>query len=119
MYRRRLQGERTRVYAMPPAIADGIPIGRPQLGYKWRLAEFEKSPMAHILSVKYDPYGASFIAWYIGGFGLVGALMSYSFFLATSVYGRVSSKKRTARPRSSSRAKRIAIISALPINSKR
>jgi cytochrome c biogenesis protein len=83
------QGERTRIYAMPPGIADGIPIGRPQLGYKWRLADFEKSPMAHVLSIKYDPYGASFIAWYVGGFGLVGALCFVFFFSHKRVWARI------------------------------
>ncbi|MBP7416187.1 MAG: cytochrome c biogenesis protein ResB [Pyrinomonadaceae bacterium] len=74
-------GERTRVFAMPASIADRIPMGNAKLGYKWRLAEFEKSPLAHILSIKYDPFEAAFIAWYIGGFGLIGALM-FVFFLS-------------------------------------
>ncbi|MBK8302474.1 MAG: cytochrome c biogenesis protein ResB [Chloracidobacterium sp.] len=66
---------------MPASIADRIPMGNAKLGYKWRLAEFEKSPLAHILSIKYDPFEAAFIAWYIGGFGLIGALM-FVFFLS-------------------------------------
>ncbi|MEQ1922943.1 MAG: cytochrome c biogenesis protein ResB [Pyrinomonadaceae bacterium] len=74
-------GERTRVFAMPASIADRIPMGNAKLGYKWRLAEFEKSPLAHILSIKYDPFEAAFIAWYIGGFGLIGAL-AFVFFLS-------------------------------------
>ncbi|HRI03045.1 MAG TPA: cytochrome c biogenesis protein ResB [Pyrinomonadaceae bacterium] len=74
-------GERTRVFAMPASIADRIPMGNAKLGYKWRLAEFEKAPLAHILSIKYDPFEAAFIAWYIGGFGLIGALM-FVFFLS-------------------------------------
>lgn len=69
------QGERTRVFAFAQKLADNIPVGAPKAGYKWRLADFEKSPLAHILSIKYDPYSAAFIAWYIGGFGLCGALM--------------------------------------------
>ncbi len=32
-------------------------------------------------SIKYDPFNASIIAWYFGGFGLVGALM-FVFFLS-------------------------------------
>ncbi len=88
-----LSGERMRVYAMPPAIADGIPIGRPQLGYKWRLAEFEKSPLAHILSIKHDPFSASFIAWYIGGFGLIGALMFVFFFSHKRVWAQIDKKE--------------------------
>ena len=75
------QGERVRVFAFAQKLADNIPVGAPKAGYKWRLAEFEKSPFAHILSIKYDPYNAAFIAWYVGGFGLVGALM-FVFFLS-------------------------------------
>ena len=37
--------------------------------------------MAHVLAIKYDPFNASIIAWYFGGFGLVGALM-FVFFLS-------------------------------------
>ena len=75
------QGERTRVFAFAQKLADNIPVGAPKAGYKWRLAEFEKSPLAHVLSIKYDPFNAAFIAWYIGGFGLCGALM-FVFFLS-------------------------------------
>ena len=75
------QGERIRVFAFAQKLADNIPVGAPKAGYKWRLAEFEKSPLAHVLSIKYDPYSGAFIAWYIGGFGLIGALM-FVFFLS-------------------------------------
>jgi len=75
------QGERVRVFAFAQKLADNIPVGAPKAGYKWRLASFEKSPLAHILSIKYDPYNGAFIAWYFGGFGLVGALM-FVFFIA-------------------------------------
>jgi cytochrome c biogenesis protein len=75
------QGERTRVFAFAQKLADNMPVGAAKAGYKWRLAEFEKSPLAHVLSIKYDPFSAAFIAWYIGGFGLVGALM-FVFFLS-------------------------------------
>jgi cytochrome c biogenesis protein len=74
-------GSPTRVFAFAAAMADNLPVGAPKAGYKWRLADFERSPNAHILSIKYDPYSASFIAWYIGGFGLVGAL-GFVFFLS-------------------------------------
>jgi len=83
------QGERTRVYAMPPAIADKIPMGRPKFGYSWRLTEFEKSPLAHVLSIKYDPYEAAFVAWYIGGFGLCGALMFVFFFSHKRIWAHI------------------------------
>ena len=74
-------GTAVRVFAFAQKLADNIPVGAPKAGYKWRLAEFEKSPLAHVLSIKYDPFDASIIAWYFGGFGLVGALM-FVFFLS-------------------------------------
>ncbi len=75
------QGERTRVFAFAQKLADNMPVGAPKAGYKWRLAEFEKSPLAHVLSIKYDPFNAAFVAWYIGGFGLIGSL-AFIFFLS-------------------------------------
>ncbi|MGI8787504.1 MAG: cytochrome c biogenesis protein ResB [Pyrinomonadaceae bacterium] len=74
-------GERKRAYAFGAKLPDNVPIGAPVAGYKWRLKDYEKSPLAHVLSIKYDPFNASFIAWYIGGFGLVGALM-FVFFIS-------------------------------------
>lgn len=74
-------GAAERVFAFGGSIGDKIPVGAPKLGYKWRLGEFEKVPIAHVLSIKYDPYNAAFIAWYIGGFGLIGALC-FVFFIS-------------------------------------
>ncbi len=74
------QGTRTRVFAFASKLADNVPVAAPKLGYKWRLTEYEKSPFAHVLSIKYDPYSGAFIAWYIGGFGLIGALAFVFFF---------------------------------------
>lgn len=74
-------GEKKTAYAFGNKMPDNIPIGAPVAGYKWRLKTFEKSPLAHVLSIKYDPFNAAFIAWYIGGFGLIGALM-FVFFVS-------------------------------------
>ena len=74
-------GEKNRVFAFAGNVSDKIPVGAPKAGYKWRLKEFEKSPLAHVLSIKYDPFNAAFIAWYIGGFGLIGALC-FVFFMS-------------------------------------
>jgi len=79
----------TRVFAFSPEVADRIPIGGPKLGYKWRLSDFEKAPLAHVLSIKYDPYDASFIAWYIGGFGLIAALGFVFFKSHRRVWARI------------------------------
>lgn len=86
-------GAKTRVFAFSGKTADNIPVGAAKAGYKWRLASFEKSPYAHILSIKYDPYSASFIAWYIGGFGLVGALMFVFFVSHRRVWARIEPAK--------------------------
>jgi len=83
------QGERLRVFAFAQKLADNIPVGAPKAGYKWRLAEFEKSPLAHILSIKYDPFSAAFIAWYIGGFGLIGALMFVFLFSHKRIWAQI------------------------------
>ena len=73
--------EKSRVYAFAGNVSDKIPVGAPKAGYKWRVREFEKSPLAHVLSIKYDPLNAAFVAWYIGGFGLIGALC-FVFFVS-------------------------------------
>ncbi len=74
-------GEKKSAYAFGRKMPDNIPVGAPVAGYKWRLTEFEKSPLAHVLSIKYDPYNAAFVAWYFGGFGLIGALV-FVFFIS-------------------------------------
>lgn len=67
--------ERVRVFAFAGNVGDNIPVGAPKAGYKWKLADFEKSPFAHVLSIKYDPFNGAFIAWYFGGIGLMAALV--------------------------------------------
>jgi cytochrome c biogenesis protein len=74
-------GETKAAYAFFNKISDKIPIGTSVFGYKFHLAEFEKVPLAHVLSIKYDPYNGAFIAWYLGGFGLIGALI-FVFFVS-------------------------------------
>ena len=85
-------GEKTRVFAFAQKLADNIPVGAPKAGYKWRLTDFEKTPLAHILSIKFDPYNASIIAWYFGGFGLVGALIFVFFFSHRRVWAHIETK---------------------------
>lgn len=74
-------GEKQRVFAFANKLPDNAPINAPVAGYRWRLQSFEKSPIAHVLSIKYDPFNAAFVAWYIGGFGLIGALC-FVFFIS-------------------------------------
>lgn len=86
------QGDRTRVYAFAGKVADNIPVGAPKAGYKWRLTAFEKSPFAHVLSIKYDPYSGAFIAWYFGGFGLIGALCFVFFFSHKRIWALIEKR---------------------------
>ena len=74
-------GQRIRVFAMGEGALKGAPmLSAAKAGYKWKLAAFEKTPFAHVLSIKYDPYNGALIAWYFGGFGLIGALGFVFFF---------------------------------------
>lgn len=86
------QGDRTRVFAFAGKVADNIPVGAPKAGYKWRLIEYEKTPFAHVLSIKYDPYSGAFIAWYFGGFGLIGALGFVFFFSHKRVWALIEKR---------------------------
>jgi len=85
-------GQPQRVFAFSAKLPDNAPIAAPRAGYKWHLAAFEKAPLAHILSIKYDPFNAHFIAWYIGGFGLVGSLMLVFFFSHKRVWASIEKK---------------------------
>jgi cytochrome c biogenesis protein len=85
-------GEKKKAYAFGAKMPDNIPIGAPVAGYKWRLADFEKSPLAHVLSIKYDPFNAAFVAWYIGGFGLIGALCFVFFISHKRIWALVEDK---------------------------
>lgn len=87
-------GEKKSGYAFGRKMPDNIPIGAPVAGYKWRLAEFEKSPLAHVLSIKYDPFNAAFIAWYIGGFGLIDALCFVFFISHRRVWALIEKKSQ-------------------------
>lgn len=83
-----------RVFAFASNVSDDIPVGAPKLGYKWRLSEFEKVPLAHVLSIKYDPFNGAFIAWYFGGFGLMGALVFVFFVSHKRVWAMVGDRNK-------------------------
>ncbi len=73
-------GETQQVFAFA-ADVENLPVGGPKAGYKWKLKSFEKAPLAHVLSIKYDPFHGAFIAWYFGGIGLIFALI-FVFFIS-------------------------------------
>jgi cytochrome c biogenesis protein len=85
--------ERLIAYAFATKLPDSAPVGAPVAGYKWFLADFEKSPYAHVLSIKYDPYNAAFIAWYIGGIGLMGALVFVFFVSHRRIWALIENKE--------------------------
>jgi cytochrome c biogenesis protein len=83
------QGKTFNAFAFAMKLPAGAPVGAPVAGYKWHLASFEKSPLAHVLSIKYDPYYGSTIAWYIGGFGVIMMLVLIYFFAHRRVWAVV------------------------------
>ncbi len=88
-------GKKALAYAFAANLPDSAPVGAPVAGYKWHLAEFEKSPFAHVLSIKYDPFEAAFIAWYIGGIGLIFSLIFVFFVSHRRVWAMIDSKDET------------------------
>lgn len=82
-------------YAFFNKLPDNAPIGKAVGGYKLRLTEFEKSPSAHVLSIKYDPYSGHFVAWYLGGFGLIFALVFVFFFSHQRVWALIDGENVT------------------------
>ena len=81
-------GERIRVFAFA-GLPRKIPVGAPKAGYKWHLANMRSRHLAHVLSIKYDPFNGAFIAWYFGGFGLIGGSFSCSRSLIKRVWAVV------------------------------
>jgi cytochrome c biogenesis protein len=88
------QGQRRNAFAFSDAvpIPEGAPIGAAVAGYRFRLADFEKVPLAHILSIKYDPFRGSFIAFYIGGTLLILTLCAVFFFSHQRVWAVIEER---------------------------
>ena len=71
-------GSPQQAYAFSPAMADSAPFAkRAVVGYTYRLADFEKVPDAHVLSIQRDPGSNIF---YLGSAMLFFALSSVFFF---------------------------------------
>ncbi len=84
--------ETVKVFAFANKLPDNAPVAAPKAGYRWHMTDYAKSPLAHILSIKYDPFSAAFIAWYIGGFGLMGALGFVFFSSHRRVWAMIEKK---------------------------
>lgn len=75
-----------RAYAFAMELTDGAPVGAAVAGYKYRLADFEKVPDAHVLAIQRDPGRTAF---YVGGLGLIMTLGAVFFFSHQRVWAVV------------------------------
>lgn len=86
-------GEQKTAYAFAMKLPDSAPVGAPVAGYKFRLDNFEKVPLAHVLSIKYDPFQGAFVAWYLGGIGLIFALIFVFFISHQRIWAMIEKKE--------------------------
>jgi cytochrome c biogenesis protein len=70
-------GEQKRAYAFQMELPDGAPVGAPVFGYKYKLVDFEKVPLQHVLALQKDP---GRIPFYAGSVMLIATLCSVFFF---------------------------------------
>lgn len=82
-------GEQKTAYIFAADLPAGAPVGAAVFGNKYKMVDFEKSPLAHILSIKYDPFYGAMIAWYYGGGLLMLALCMVFFFAHQRVWAIV------------------------------
>lgn len=82
-------GETRRVFAFADELPPDAPINQPVMGYRFRLAVFEKVAAAHVLSINRDPGATPF---YLGGLILIIALCGVFFFSHRRVWALVEEK---------------------------
>ncbi|HEV2915980.1 MAG TPA: cytochrome c biogenesis protein ResB [Pyrinomonadaceae bacterium] len=78
--------EQKTVYAFAMELPSGAPVGAPFGGYKYRLVDFEKVPLQHVLAVQRDP---GKIPFYAGGLMLIASLGSVFFFSHRRVWAMI------------------------------
>jgi cytochrome c biogenesis protein len=83
------QGAQKTVYAFGMDLPDGAPVGAPFGGYKYRLLEFEKVPLGHVLAVQKDPGKLPF---YVGGALLILTLGGVFFFSHQRVWALIEER---------------------------
>jgi cytochrome c biogenesis protein len=83
-------GERSRAFAFAQELPSGAPIGRAAAGYKFRLADYEKVPEAHMLSIQRDPGTTIF---YVGSGLLFITLSAVFFFSHQRVWAIIEERK--------------------------
>lgn len=86
-------------YAFARPMPAGIPVSAPVAGYTRQLVSFEKSPLAHVLSVKHDPFYGSTIAWYLGGPLLILTLCGVFFFSHKRIWAAIEGDANEAGAR--------------------
>jgi cytochrome c biogenesis protein len=80
------QNEQKTVYAFAMELPDGAPVGAPFGGYKYRLVDFEKVPLQHVLAVQRDPGKTPF---YVGSILLILTLSAVFFFSHQRVWALI------------------------------
>jgi cytochrome c biogenesis protein len=87
-------GEQKKAYAFEMELPDGAPVGAPVFGYKYRLVDFEKVPLQHVLALQKDPGRLPF---YVGSVMLIGALCSVFFFSHQRVWAVIEEGREAGR----------------------
>ena len=83
------QGEQKTVYAFAKEVPSNAPVGAPFGGYQYRMTDFEKVPMQHVLAVQKDPGKTPF---YLGGALLMLTLCGVFFFSHQRVWTLVEKR---------------------------
>lgn len=84
-------GQQLTAYAFASELPEGAPVGAPVGGYKFRLTDFERAPLAHVLSVKHDPWHGSQV-FYLGGALLILTLCSVFFFSHERIWALIEER---------------------------
>lgn len=79
-------GETKRVYAFAREMPPNAPVNQPVMGFRFRLADYEKVAAAHVLSINKDPGKTPF---YIGGIILIASLLGVFFFSHRRVWALI------------------------------
>ena len=83
------QGEQKTVYAFAKEVPANAPVGAPFGGYQYRMSDFEKVPLQHVLAVQKDPGKTPF---YVGGALLMLTLCGVFFFSHQRVWTLVEER---------------------------
>lgn len=83
------QGQQKAVYAFSKELPAGAPVTAPFGGYQYRMTDFEKVPLQHVLAVQKDPGRTPF---YLGSALLVLTLCGVFFFSHQRVWALVEAR---------------------------